>query len=194
VNEQEARAVRRAAFQLLFAEGRPVPVGAVARALDRDEAAVREEVEALEERGVMRRQPDGCVIGSGGLSLVPTRHEVEVDGRRFWTWCAYDAFGILGALGIGGVVRSTSPLTGSPLEARFDGAVPTDPRLAVFLASTSGCRSIVDDWCPLNNLFEDLDSARRWAAERQVEGTALGVVETAEIGGARWRKMFTGDD
>jgi len=190
VDENDARAVRRAAFRLLFAEGRPVPLAAVAGALGRDETAVRGEVEQMEARGMLRRLADGCVVGAGGLSLMPTRHEVQVDEKRFWTWCAYDAFGILGALGRGGTVTSTSPLTGRVLEARFEGAVPTDPVLAVFLATLSGCRSIVDDWCPRNNLFEDLEAARRWAAEQDIEGTALGVVETAEVGAARWREMF----
>lgn len=183
-------AVRRAAFQLLYASGEPVPVAMVSAALGRDQDSVRDGIDQLETRGLMRRQSDGRVVGSAGLSVVATRHEVRVDGRRFFTWCAYDAFGILGALGRGGTVISPSPMTGNVLTARFEGAVPVDPTMAVFIASTSGCTSVVDDWCPLNNLFEDLDSARRWGVEQRVTGTALGVVETAEVGGRRWRELF----
>lgn len=182
--------IRRAVFQQLYALGQPVSVATIAATVGRDEHAVLALVELLETQGRLRRGSDGRVVGSGGLSLLPTRHEIRVGGRRFWTWCAYDAFGILGALGRGGTVVSTSPMTGNVLEVHFEGAVPVEPTMAVFIASTSGCRSVVDDWCPLNNLFEDIDSARRWGIEQGVAGTALGVVETAEVGGKRWRDLF----
>jgi alkylmercury lyase len=190
MDQADDTVVRRAVFQRLYALGQPVSVAAIAAAVGREEDAVLVQVELLETQGTLRRGSDGRVVGSGGLSLLPTRHEIRVEGRRFWTWCAYDAFGILGALGRGGTVISRSPMTGKVLEARFDGAVPIDPTMAVFIASTSGCRSIVDDWCPLNNLFEDVDSARRWGIEQRVAGTALGVVETAQVGAKRWRGLF----
>ncbi len=31
----------------------------------------------------------GRVIGSAGLSVVPDRHQIDLEGRRFRTWCAY---------------------------------------------------------------------------------------------------------
>jgi alkylmercury lyase len=184
-----AAALRRMAFQLLFAGERPVPVTELASALGRDEGEVRAEIETLEERGALRRA-EGSVVATAGLSVAPTRHQILVDGKRLWTWCAYDMFGILGALGHGGVAISASPVSGAVLEVPFEGAEPADNGMAVFIAEMSGCKSIVDDWCPLNNLFEDVATAQRWAAERGVKGTALGVVETARLGGDRWRPMF----
>ena len=35
------------------------------------------------------------VVGSAGLSVRPDRHEIEVEGREFWTWCAYDSLRML---------------------------------------------------------------------------------------------------
>jgi alkylmercury lyase len=182
-------AIRKAAFLRLYRDGAPVTAAMLASDLGRDEPAVRSDLDLLDSQGKLRRL-EGGVVGVGGLSLVPSRHEIVVDGRRFWTWCAYDAIGILAALGRGGVAISTSPVTGRRLEVRFAGAVPTDPEPAVFLANRSNCRSVVDDWCPLNNLFENAETARGWAAAEAVEGAVLGVVETAELGGERWRRMF----
>jgi hypothetical protein len=50
--------------------------------------AVRAAIDALAERGSLRLDDQGNVIGSAGLSIRPDRHEINLDGRRFWTWCA----------------------------------------------------------------------------------------------------------
>jgi alkylmercury lyase len=97
------------AFWLLLDHGRPVEVGVLADALQREPVAVAAAVDRLERAGLTRRDPAGRLLGSHGLSVVPTNHELLIDGRRRWTWCAYDAVGILGALGADGRVCSRSP-------------------------------------------------------------------------------------
>jgi alkylmercury lyase len=66
-------------------------------------------LQKLEQAGLTRRDPAGRLLGSHGLSVAPTHHELVINGRRRWTWCAYDAVGILGALEADGQVRSRSP-------------------------------------------------------------------------------------
>jgi hypothetical protein len=77
------------AFWLLLDHGRPVEVGALADALQREPAAVAAAVDRLEQAGLTRRDPAGRLLGSHGLSVAPTHHELVIDGRRRWTWCAY---------------------------------------------------------------------------------------------------------
>jgi hypothetical protein len=93
------------AFWLLLDHGRPIEVGVLADALQREPAAVAAAVDRLERAGLTRRDPAGRLLGSHGLSVAPTHHELLIDGRRRWAWCAYDAVGILGALEAAGCAR-----------------------------------------------------------------------------------------
>src|SRR6266536_3608411 len=91
------------AFHLLLDDHRPVSAARVAQALA-----------SLDRQGRLRRDPAGAVSGSHGLSLTPTAHELLLEHpagreRQYWTWCAWDAVGILAALDASGRIRSTSP-------------------------------------------------------------------------------------
>jgi alkylmercury lyase len=174
------------AFWLLLDHGRPVEVGALADALEREPAAVAAAVDRLEQAGLTRRDPVGRLLGSHGLSVTPTQHELTVDGQRRWTWCAFDAVGILGALEADGRVRSRSPHSGTPIELGFHGGWPDATEAVVFLAE-GPCRSVIDDWCPLVNLFENDQAATAWARQHGIAGAARPVAQATQLGAAAWR-------
>jgi alkylmercury lyase len=174
------------AFWLLLDQGRPLEVGALADALQREPAAVAAAVDRLAQAGLTRRDQAGRLLGSHGLSVAPTRHELMIDGRRRWTWCAYDAVGILGALEADGQVRSRSPHSGTLIELSFSGGRPDATEAVVFLAERP-CRSVVDDWCPLVNLFEDDQAATAWARQHSIAGAARPVAQATQLGAAVWR-------
>ncbi|HEV8651640.1 MAG TPA: hypothetical protein VG276_20160 [Actinomycetes bacterium] len=69
-------------FWLLLDHGRPVEVGALAATLEREPAAVAAAVDRLEQAGMTRRDPAGRLLGSHGLSVAPTHHELLINGRR----------------------------------------------------------------------------------------------------------------
>ena len=50
-------------------------------------------------RGMLVIDEHETVVGSHGLSLIPTNHQLSVEGRNLFTWCAADAVGIPAALG-----------------------------------------------------------------------------------------------
>jgi hypothetical protein len=91
--------VQRAAFQLLLARGGAIGLNHLAQHSGVRLESVSNLVDLLDGTGRIRRNAAGEVVGSGGLSVIPDRHEVELDGRRFWTWCAYDILGIFGVTG-----------------------------------------------------------------------------------------------
>jgi hypothetical protein len=178
------------AFHLLLAEGRPVTVERLAAALGRDAETVAAVLGRLERAGRTRRNPAGEMIGSLGLSVEPTTHELIVEGARRWTWCAYDAVGILAALGAGGQVRSRDPHTGTPIQFGVQRGRPVaDSQVVLFLAE-GPCASVVDDWCPLVNFFQDQETAVAWAAQRGVTGVAVPLQQAAATGGAAWRSQL----
>jgi alkylmercury lyase len=174
------------AFWLLLDQGGPVEVGDLSDALQREPAAVAAAVDRLAQAGLTRRDRAGRLLGSHGLSVVPTRHELMVDGKRYWTWCAYDAVGILGALETDGRVRSRSPHSGALIELGFHGGRPDATETVVFMAE-GPCRSVIEDWCPLVNLFEDDQAATAWARQHGIAGAARPVAQATQLGAAAWR-------
>ena len=101
--------VRTGAFRLLLAQGDAVSVKdlVAATGIRREKLAVH--LQALDRAGRIRRDQSGRVVGSAGLSVTRDRHEIELDGRGFWTWCAYDILGIFGVLEASGRALSPSP-------------------------------------------------------------------------------------
>lgn len=187
------RAVRNAAFRLLLAGGAPVSLEEIATSTDLPEGEVLDAVEALEARGRTQRDPLGRVVTCGGLSVEPTRHRIEVDGMTRWTMCAYDALGVLAALGGGGRVLSESPLDETQIEIRFAEGSPGDGDAVLFYAEGyETCGSVYDEWCPLVNLFPRLEDAERWAELHQVTGRVRSLADATTSAAAEWRPLVAG--
>jgi alkylmercury lyase len=176
-----------AAFERLRATRQPVRVEELAAALDQPAVQVAATVDRLAKAGRLRRDHAGAVTGSHGLSVVPTPHELELEGHRFWTWCAWDAVGILGALGASGRIRSHSPASGAPIELAFQDGCPPPSTVVVFLAAEECSSSTVEDWCPKVNFFEDAQAAISWAARHQLAGEPLSLQAATRTGTAAWR-------
>ncbi len=182
--------VRAAGFCLLLANRRPVTVEELATVLDGDVETVARLLTNLDGRGSVRRDVQGRLVGSAGLSVVPWRHEMRVGDRRFWTWCAYDALGILGALEADGTVISSSPATGARIEIPFRAGRPLRHDLALFRVQMWDCASVEEEYCPLVNLFETADGAVAWAEEEGRAGEVLTVDEATDKGAAEWRPLL----
>jgi hypothetical protein len=153
-------------------------------------------LDELDGAGRVRRDEAGRVVGSAGLSVIPDRHQIELDGRMFWTWCAYDILGIFGAAGSTGTAWSRSPATGAMIELHFDGGIPAPAGAVLFRPSDSlaeCCTSVYEEWCPNSNLFEDKVAARDWSARHGLEGRVLNLDEASELATGEWLPLFRGD-
>lgn len=188
------------AFHLLLEDGQPVSGARLAQALACDADWVEQGLVRLDREGRIRRDRTGAVTGSHGLSVTPTPHELILDRRsgqerRFWTWCAWDAVGILAALGASGRIRSSSPGSGVRIRLDFDHGQPRNPEpgLVVFIADTD-CGSVVDDWCPMVNFFEHAEAAQAWADEHRVRGTAAPLAQATDQGKVAWRRWIVDQD
>lgn len=104
-------------------------------------------LDRLTARGLVVVEPDsGPVVGSWGLSSVPTDHRLRIRGRELYTWCAEDAVGIPAGLGEDASIVSHCRLCGVPVSIEMVAgqvahAVPPDVRLWV-MADVVG-RSVV---------------------------------------------------
>ena len=149
----------------------------------------------LEQQGQVRRNHAGHVVAISGLSLVPTNHELIMDGQRWWTWCAWDALGFVHLLERDGRICSKSPASGLPIEVRFEGGdITADPPAAVLLLASRPEQCVpVDQWCPLVNLFESEQAARAWMERNEVSGELQQLPQAAAGAADHFRPLLMSD-
>jgi len=188
-------AIGRVAFRRLFRTGRAVSIEELASDLGRPVEEVGAAVVELEGAVRIRLDAGGRVMGAAGLNVEPDRHRIEIAGRGFWTWCARDLLGILGALRADGVGRSVSPWSRTPLEVRFRHGRPGPGSLVVFRpddAHRERCRNLYLDRCSNSNLFESREATEAWSRRQGMPGCLLGLAEAAPLAAARWAPLAEG--
>ena len=180
--------IRRAAFRLLLAHSAPIGVDQLTAATGINTERLSSLLDELAAAGRIRRDESGRLIGSAGLNVMPDRHEIELDGRRFWTWCAYDILGIFGALGASGRALSPSPGAGT-IEIDFKRGRPVSNDAVLFRpddALMSRCENVYEEWCPNSNLFADAEQAHRWADQRGMRGRIMDLDDASDLGTTDW--------
>ncbi len=179
-------------FRLLLDRGAPVAVEDLAQAMKSVAPVVDARLRHWVRRGAARVDGERRLVAIAGSSVVWDRHEIAVAGHRYWTWCAFDAVGILAALQADGVIRSRDPQSSTPMELAFRAGRPADGAAVLFMpsAGSSSCASVIDEWCPNANLFENRAAAQAWAREHGVDGRVLELDEAAALGAASWRPLL----
>jgi hypothetical protein len=71
---------------------------------------------SLVEKGMLVFNKEGAIVGSHGLSLIPTDHCISINGRKLFTWCALDAIGIPAALSSDARISSSCFHCHEPIE------------------------------------------------------------------------------
>ena len=188
--------VRTYAFRLLLEYGRPVAANELAGFTGLDHDQIERAVDQLDQEGRIRRNRAGLLVGACGISVVPDRHQIEIEDRKFWTWCAYDILGIFGALQASGRGLSHSPSTGGPIEVLFRNGRPEPTSVVLFRPDDSfaaSCTNIYEEWCPHSNLFEDETAAQQWRAMRHSEGLVLTLARASELATKEWASLVMGN-
>lgn len=149
-----------------LAKGEPARLSDLAADAGRDEEWVAERLERWSP-GVFR-DDDGNVIGFWGLTVSEMGHELEVDGRTVYTWCAWDALFIPPILGTAGLVSSTCPVTGTAITMTVDpdGVRDVRPPTAVMsMVEPKEMSDVVEEFCHHILFFATPAAAERWAGE-----------------------------
>jgi alkylmercury lyase len=147
---------------------------------------VEEVTSFFEEWPMVQRDRQGRVVAFGGLTLKPTSHALEVDGRTLYTWCALDTLFLPELLGRPARVRSTDPVSGEAISLRVDRAGVHDvtPESAVMtLHGVAGfdLEDVVGTYCCYVHFFASADAAREWT--KRSEGTYVAsIAEGFEYG------------
>ena len=174
-----------------LAEGEPVSAAALAADLGRQEAEV---AGALEGWPGLFRAEDGRVISFWGLAIPEMPHSFRVNGRRLFTWCAWDALFIPELIGQTADVESRPPAGGEKvrLVVEPNAVREVEPETAVvsMLAPAEAFDyRVMTSFCHYVHFFPSPAEGEEWVAEH--EGTfLLSVPEAHELGRLVNRKQF----
>jgi alkylmercury lyase len=129
---------------------------------------------------------NGRVVAFGGLSLMPTAHRFTVDGRRLYTWCAWDTLFLPALLERTAQVRSRCGVTGLDVRLTVDPSGVRDadhePLWVSFPApSSTSVADITGSFCCHVHFLAGRAAADEWLS-RHPGGTALTLHEAFELG------------
>jgi alkylmercury lyase len=147
---------------------------------------VREVTSALGGWPNVQRDGGGRVVAFSGLSLRPTEHRFEVAGRELFTWCAWDTLFLPALLDESAEVRSTCPLSRTPIQLRVGPGGVADPEPADVWVSfpplaTTSTADIVESFCCHVHFIAGGDTAQRWMREHP-GGRVLDLRDAYEVG------------
>lgn len=139
----------------------------------------------------------GNLVGAA-LTLIPTPHQMTIDGRRLYAWCSLDSFFIPGLIGKTAEVASTDPVTGDTIRLTVspDGISDYDPPTAHLSIAVPGLSCHIDgssgpetgpesDACSQMYFFSSRQSAEMWLQERP-EIAILTVEEAWRLAKTNW--------
>lgn len=171
------------ALLTLLARGEPVADEQLAAETNRP---LGEVTAMLESWPNVHRDGRGAVVAFSGLSLRPTAHHFVVGGRQLFTWCAWDTLFLPALLDEPAEVRSTCPLTGTPVRLRVDAggiadAEPAELQVTFPPMATTSTASIVKSFCCHVHFVAGPDAARRWLGDHP-DGSVLSLRDAYEVG------------
>jgi alkylmercury lyase len=182
--------LQAAALQNLLHTGKPASVDHLATKMNTNSDIISSCIDEMMRTGHIRLDSEGLVIGAVGLSVSPTAHEISIDGKRFWAWCAFDVIGIFGALHASGFVQSLDPSSNEILRLDFIKGLPQNGDLAVFMADLPSGSSVCRDWCSKVNFFTSVPSAQAWIQTNGIKGSLISVGNLVPVAQEVWSRFL----
>ncbi len=175
--------VREVAFAHLLATGKPVSGETIARDMGTSPVAVEAAIDTLGAAGWLDRDEGGRITGAAGLSLSDGPNRVEIGGREFRTWCAYDALGIPAALGVDARATTACGVCGINLAVPIHEGEPEGGQL---LWMSSGGDDLRRDFCTPTVLLCSEEHGREWGRRLADNGQLVVLATAADEGRQRW--------
>lgn len=187
---EEAHRIRRVGFTLLYETCQPIPIAELADKAGYTPSQVEEILGGPELAGRSKRDRTGNLAGIAGLSVEPTPHAIQLDGKTLWTWCALDAVGILAALEATATIHSKTPADASLLDIRFVGGV-SQTDTVLFILDGFDPRSSLETWCPSVNFFTNAQTAAQWVKENWMSGDIVPVKQITSDAAQIWKPVVS---
>ncbi|MCI0711822.1 MAG: hypothetical protein L0154_16825 [Chloroflexi bacterium] len=147
----------------LLSKGRPLSPEQIAAELQLSQ----DEVDALLRTGELNQ--DGDLVGLG-LSLVPTPHSYQIEGRQLYVWCAGDAIMFSIFLKADAIIESPDPISGDKIRliATPAGVRNVEPATAVVSHPTAGVvglEYLQTEFCNPTNFFTSVETASQYVSQ-----------------------------
>ena len=174
---------------LLLAEGQPVHPNRISAIFGRPPEEV---LEILRQMSSIEWDKSGNIVGAG-LTLQPTPHRFQLNGRTLYTWCALDALMFPGLLGQTVQVESPCAGTGIPVRVTVtpEGVEKVEPPEAVVSVVTpQASPDVRRAFCDYINFFRSPEAAAKWLGEHP-GATILPVAEAYQLGHRLAESIFS---
>lgn len=155
----------------------------IAADLGTSAAAVEAAVETLSAAGWIDRHEGGSITGAAGLSLSHGPHRVEIGGREFRTWCAYDALGIPAALRVDARATTACAVCGINLTVPIHAGEPEGEQV---LWMSAGGDDLRRDFCSPTVLLCSEEHGSEWSRRQADNGQLVVLAAAADEGRERW--------
>ena len=182
--EQFARLI---ALQDLLLAGQPVSPERLASRFH----LAREEVPALFQGA--ERDPEGNFVG-WGLTLVPTPHSYQINGRQFYVWCAGDAITFPLLHKTSAVIASRDPISGEAVRliGTPAGARDVEPSTAVVSwvrspSETNTLETVQAAFCNFIHFFASVETASEYLSAHS-ELVIVPIDDVFQIGKLLWER------
>jgi alkylmercury lyase len=157
------------ALQLL-SKGDPVSPERLAEAWGMPLTQVEAIFEQAGAQGTLQLDDSGKMIGSA-ISLIPSVHQFQINGKTLYAWCAYDAVYAPGVIGKNAVIESVDPLSNESIriDVSPDGVMGSKPEeiyvtvVGMEADSKGGAQS---PRCSQMHFFVSEENVKKWSADR----------------------------
>lgn len=173
------------------ARGKPLEKAALAASLQMRQEDLEQRLAHLPDTEFDQR---GNIVG-WGVTLVPTRHRFQIDGKLLFTWCAFDTVLFPPSLLKTAQVQSVCPVTGHPIKfvATSEGNVqdlhPASSVLSLIIpAQRRDC--VRATFCQHSLFFESEQAASIWLTAHP-EAVVLSIEDAAAVGKMVAETRFT---
>jgi alkylmercury lyase len=110
----------------------------------------------------------GNVVGLG-LSVVPTSHSYQINGRQLYVWCAADAILFPIIHKASAVIESPDPISGDKVRliGTPEGAKEVKPSTVVvsWMPGTESVENIRANFCNFTNFFTSVETASQYVSK-----------------------------
>jgi alkylmercury lyase len=165
-----------------LAAGQPVSAEHLAADVAMEEPAV---ATVLQEMSDVAYDGAGNVVGFG-LSLIPTAHQFNVNGRTLYTWCALDTFLYTALLGQPSQVLSHCPVTAEAIRLAMTPAgitevSPTSSVVSLVVPNGSIAHCRRSAFCDHGHFFATAEANATWLRDHP-NGMILSLADAHRLG------------